>query len=162
MEDQNLILSIAKKWKNIRDIYIANQINEEILKYSNKNSLNQDKYSNIKNSIYNCFDLENLPYSTIPNHVIQIYQDYLKIENLKYINLNLICKSLINPKCKLNNSQKTELLNFLIQSIDSIEVLDGIPLIPLLDNSWTKFDSTCLSQKFFFLIQAINIYSNKN
>ncbi|RNA38507.1 hypothetical protein BpHYR1_016923 [Brachionus plicatilis] len=138
--ENNLVLNRCWQWSNINQIYLTNKMDCKIEEFGQKNGLLSNNC--FKDTIYNCFDPEKLSAISIPDHVLAIFESYNKLDSLNFINEELI----LNQMRKMFNyggisgEQKADLLNYMIQSVSEIKMLDKIELLPLKNGKWSRFN----------------------
>jgi hypothetical protein len=149
LSEFDLILNRSNEWVNIRHVWLTNDIEASLKEFSVKNEVDFETMRDIV--LGKCFDAKILPKICIPDHLIQIFKEFNKEYGLKFIDLNDICKAMKSVNDQLNDDERQSILNYLIQSVDDLEMLNGKKLIPLCNNIWTEFDSNRLNEVFFFI-----------
>ena len=142
LSENDLVLNRCSQWSNINQIYLTNKMDLKIEQFIEKNGLVSKNC--FKDTIYDCFDPKKLSAISIPDHVLKIFEEYNKLDNLNYIDDCMILEEIrdMSNYESLTNEQKIDLLNYLIQSISKLEMLDNLELLPLKDGTWARFNES--------------------
>ena len=123
----SIIYSNNKGWMNVKEVYI--------------NDL--DVESEVESAILKCLQKAGIPYATIPlvcKHAI----DAFSTDETKTITSSLLCRCLGENQDVLEgmtSEDKLLILEFILTSESDLSDLEGLPLLPLDDDTFMTFDS---------------------
>lgn len=144
----DLIMNRRGEWIKMADVLFTNKIDEKLGEFAIQNGQSLEI---VQEAVLKCFDSSRLPKISVPRHVIKAFEEINGSDVLQFISITDLCDSLRkNGTDELSNDEKSILLNFLLQSIDKLEQLDGICLLPLYNSKWTQFGKTESEQVFMF------------
>lgn len=135
----DLIMNRYGEWVKMRNVLFTNRIDDAMHKFAAQNGETEEI---IREAVLKCFDSKLLPKIPVPRHVIHAFEKFHGTNVLTFIDVNSLCQSLRGKDMNFSDAEKSCLLNFLIQSVDSLSQLDGMFLLPLCNSSWSKFEQT--------------------
>jgi sacsin len=138
----DLVFTKKCTWTHIQKVYLLNELEIKLLDYCKRSMIDTkaNEILNLKDTIYSCFDEIELAYSNLPIHVIELHEKYSSLIKLKYVNQMIICERF--KQNKNANISNVVTMNFLLQQAlenEDDEMLNSMPLLPLMNTSWTEF-----------------------
>ena len=133
-----LILNQNDRWIHIKDAFLTNKIDEAINSFVQSNHLDSQTKQTLSNCVLKLFDEDKLSKIPTPQHILDIYDT---LANLKFIEVESVCQRLVNFDMSLfSSTEKSTMLDFLLQSVEDLNELNQIELLKLAKNKkWIKF-----------------------
>jgi hypothetical protein len=165
LEMSDLILSKTNQWIHLNKALLFDEIECKIEAFCKNSSLESTQVNCILGIVLSLFDSNHVPLNNVPKNIRDLYT-FQQHVTLNLVGIDLICAKLKN--ISINKSSKKNLLNFIMQNVDSLAQLDNLDLIPLADKTWTKFIANYSGSDYiYFYIDSDPelkefFYSNRN